>query len=51
MDSEKSFEPTLYLKNNGDDIVILIIYVNDLSIIECGVDMIQRVKYNICSTF
>jgi hypothetical protein len=52
MDSKKAIMKRHSLcKNNGDDIGILIVYVDDIAITERNDDMIQQVKYDICSIF
>ncbi|KAH9314961.1 hypothetical protein KI387_023588, partial [Taxus chinensis] len=45
------FDPNLYVKSNDDDIVILIVYVDDLAIIGSGDAAIHKVKSDLCATF
>lgn len=44
-------KPTLYVKINGDNIVLLIVYANELAINRSNVDVIQQVKSDICYVF
>ncbi|KAH9319651.1 hypothetical protein KI387_021420, partial [Taxus chinensis] len=44
-------DPNLYVKSNDDDIVILIVYVDDLAIIGSGDAAIHKVKSDLCAAF